>query len=114
MRHGKLLSTFYLFETSIQKDSKLAGLIDARGRGSITAHRFRHTVGTQLAERGATARGWAREVECHQCTVRRLEKLLADLGEPFEDDPHAPTAELLALHPNGDADDPPIDEGALT
>jgi hypothetical protein len=53
MQHGKLLSTFYLFETSIQKACKLAGLIDARGRGSITAHRFRHTVDTQLAERGA-------------------------------------------------------------
>ena len=53
MQHGKLLSTYYLFETPIQRVCTLAGLVDGRGRGTITAHRFRHTVGTQLAERGA-------------------------------------------------------------
>jgi len=53
MQHGKLLSGFYLFETSIQQACKAVGLVDARGRGTATAHRFRHTVGTQLAERGA-------------------------------------------------------------
>lgn len=30
-----------------------AGLVDSRGKYTITAHRFRYTVGTQLAERGA-------------------------------------------------------------
>src|SRR5205823_995732 len=30
-----------------------AGLIAANGRPAVTAHRFRHTVGTQLAARGA-------------------------------------------------------------
>ena len=45
------LTTF--FETPIQRVCTLAGLVDGRGRGTITAHRFRHTVGTQLAERGA-------------------------------------------------------------
>src|SRR2546426_10078301 len=30
-----------------------AGLVDRAGRPIVTAHRFRHTVGTQLAERGA-------------------------------------------------------------
>jgi hypothetical protein len=30
-----------------------AGLVESNGRPSVTAHRFRHTVGTQLAERGA-------------------------------------------------------------
>jgi site-specific recombinase XerD len=53
MQHGKLLSGFYLFETPIQQACKAATLVDARGRGTATAHRFRHTVGTQLAERGA-------------------------------------------------------------
>jgi integrase len=53
MQHGKLLSSFYLFETSIQQACRVAGLVDARGRGTASAHRFRHTVGTQLAERGA-------------------------------------------------------------
>jgi hypothetical protein len=30
-----------------------AGLVDAAGKPTITAHRFRHTIGTQLAEGGA-------------------------------------------------------------
>jgi len=53
MAHGKLLSSFYLFETPLQKACKAAGLVDTNGRGTVSAHRFRHTVGTQLAERGA-------------------------------------------------------------
>jgi integrase len=53
MDYGKLLSTFYLFETPLQKACKTVGLVDASGRGTVSAHRFRHTVGTQLAERGA-------------------------------------------------------------
>ncbi|MGB8963776.1 MAG: tyrosine-type recombinase/integrase [Pseudonocardiaceae bacterium] len=58
VRHGKLLSSFYLFETPLQKAGKAAGLIGPTGhrgkdRGTVSAHRFRHTVGTQLAERGA-------------------------------------------------------------
>lgn len=58
MSHGKLLSTYYLFETSIQDACKAVGLVrtggrDGAGRGTVSAHRFRHTVGTQLAERGA-------------------------------------------------------------
>jgi Site-specific recombinase XerD len=58
MSHGKLLSTFYLFETPIQDACKAVGLVrpggrGGTGRGTVSAHRFRHTVGTQLAERGA-------------------------------------------------------------
>jgi len=53
MEYGKLLSRFYLFETPLQQACKSAGLVDANGRGTVSAHRFRHTVGTQLAERGA-------------------------------------------------------------
>ena len=58
VKHGKLLSSFYLFETSLQKASRAAGLVGPIGyggkdRGTVSAHRFRHTVGTQLAERGA-------------------------------------------------------------
>jgi integrase len=30
-----------------------AGLVDSAGKATITAHRFRHTIGTQLAEGGA-------------------------------------------------------------
>ncbi|MEU1187558.1 site-specific integrase [Streptomyces sp. NPDC005859] len=58
MQHGKLLSTYYLFDTPIQAACKAVGLVQpggrgGAGRGTVTAHRFRHTVGTQLAERGA-------------------------------------------------------------
>ncbi len=53
MMHGKLLSNFYLFEMALEKACKTADLVDAHGHRTITAHRFRHTLGTQLAERGA-------------------------------------------------------------
>jgi hypothetical protein len=36
-----------------------------------------------LAE-DAAARGWEREVERHRCTAERIERYLADLGEPRE------------------------------
>lgn len=32
----------------------------------------------------AQAHGWQREVERHQCTIRRLEQLLTDLGESID------------------------------
>lgn len=60
MDHGKLLSLYYLFNTPIQQACIEVGLVVPGGkkggpgvRGTISAHRFRHTVGTQLAERGA-------------------------------------------------------------
>jgi hypothetical protein len=33
----------------------------------------------------AEAHEWAREVERHRCTLQRLERLLAELGEPLAD-----------------------------
>ena len=53
MDHGRLLSSTYLFQKPLQKACIAAGLMDAAGRRTIHVHRFRHTVGTQLAERGA-------------------------------------------------------------
>lgn len=53
MGHGKLLSTHYLFDRPLRRACAAAGLVDADGHATITAHRFRHTLGTQLAERGA-------------------------------------------------------------
>lgn len=47
-RRGKRMSTTYLFDYPLRDASRAAGL-----RTAVTAHRFRHTVGTQLAERGA-------------------------------------------------------------
>jgi integrase len=50
---GKLLSNAFLFELSLKAACTAAGLVDSAGRPTITAHRFRHTIGTQLAEGGA-------------------------------------------------------------
>jgi hypothetical protein len=53
MSHGRLLSWGYLFQKALAVTCAEAELVDATGRPTISAHRFRHTVGTQLAERGA-------------------------------------------------------------
>ncbi len=53
VRHGKPLSVDYLFKASLRKACKAAGLMTGSGKPLVSAHRFRHTVGTQLAERGA-------------------------------------------------------------
>lgn len=53
VHQGRLLGVQPLFETSLQHACEAAGLVDAQGRPTVSAHRFRHTVGTQLAERGA-------------------------------------------------------------
>jgi len=50
--------------------------------------RHRRTRELELVE-DAASHGWQREIERHQCTIRRIEQLLADLGEPF-DGPEAP------------------------
>ena len=50
---GKLLSSAFLFELSLKAACTAAGLVDPAGKPTITAHRFRHTIGTQLAEGGA-------------------------------------------------------------
>ncbi|MDP9381028.1 MAG: site-specific integrase, partial [Chloroflexota bacterium] len=53
VRHGKLLSVDYLFEEPLARACAAAGLVDPDGHPLVTAHRFRHTVGMQLAEHGA-------------------------------------------------------------
>ncbi|TJZ81711.1 site-specific integrase [Rhodococcus oryzae] len=50
---GKLLSKGFLFDLSLKAACTAAGLLDSRGRPTVSAHRFRHTIGTQLAEGGA-------------------------------------------------------------
>lgn len=50
---GKLLSNAFLFDLSLKVACTTAGLIDAQGTPTVSAHRFRHTIGTQLAEGGA-------------------------------------------------------------
>jgi len=53
MRHGKLMSTEYLFADSLRTACQDAQLLTTDGKPMVSSHRFRHTVGTQLAERGA-------------------------------------------------------------
>ena len=53
-KYGRQLSVQYLFGCSLDKACRSAGLVDGRGRATVTAHRFRHTVGTELAEGGAS------------------------------------------------------------
>lgn len=50
---GKLLSAAFLFDHGLKAACTTAGLVDGAGKPTITPHRFRHTVGTQLAEGGA-------------------------------------------------------------
>jgi len=50
---GQLLGKTYLCETLLRKACEVADLVDAAGRPTVHTHRFRHTGGTQLAERGA-------------------------------------------------------------
>jgi len=53
MLRGKLLSNAFLFGLSLKAACTAAGLIDSDGRPMVSAHRFRHTIGTQLVEGGA-------------------------------------------------------------
>ncbi|WP_432742729.1 tyrosine-type recombinase/integrase [Streptomyces sp. JH002] len=43
----------FLYEEALEIACRKAGLVDGDGNPTVTAHRFRHTVGTQLAESGA-------------------------------------------------------------
>jgi hypothetical protein len=50
---GRILSSDYLFEQSLARACEQAGLLTSAGKPAITAHQFRHTVGTELSEGGA-------------------------------------------------------------
>jgi integrase len=53
VHYGKMFSTTYLFKSALKKACITAGLVTPDGKVTVTAHRFRHTIGTQLAEKGA-------------------------------------------------------------
>src|SRR6202007_173527 len=53
IRRGKLLSATTLFDKPLRDICMKLGLVGADGRQTVNAHRFRHTIGTQLAEGGA-------------------------------------------------------------
>ena len=56
IRQGQRFSLGYLFDHALQKACTAAGLVTVDGKPTISAHRFRHTVGTQLARKGARFR----------------------------------------------------------
>ncbi len=53
LRKGRLASADYLFQAPLKLVCTQAGLVDNHGKPTIHAHRFRHTLGTQMGERGA-------------------------------------------------------------
>lgn len=53
VRRGKLVSAKTLFDEAFRTACSAASLVDDRGMPTVSAHRFRHTLGTQLAEGGA-------------------------------------------------------------
>jgi len=53
LRRGRLASPDYLFKAGLAQVCTQLGLVDAEGRPLVHPHRFRHTMGTQLGERGA-------------------------------------------------------------
>lgn len=53
IRRGKLISATTLFDKPLRDICQKIGLVSSDGRSTVSAHRFRHTVGTQLAEGGA-------------------------------------------------------------
>lgn len=53
IRRGKLLSSKTLFDEAFRTVCAATGLVDDRGSPTVSAHRMRHTLGTQLAEGGA-------------------------------------------------------------
>lgn len=53
LRKGRLVSAEYLLLTPLRTACARAGLVDHNGKATIHPHRFRHTLGTQMGERGA-------------------------------------------------------------
>ena len=61
MHRGQPMGKRYLFDEPLEIACHAAGLLDARGRPAVSAHRFRHTVGTQLERRGVASDATFRE-----------------------------------------------------
>jgi Phage integrase family len=53
LQHGRLASSDYLFARALDKACTAIGLMTSDGKGRINPHRFRHTLGTELGEKGA-------------------------------------------------------------
>ncbi|WP_084497182.1 tyrosine-type recombinase/integrase [Nocardia amamiensis] len=53
LHNGRLASPDYLFTFPLQRVCTEVGLLTDDGRAAVHAHRFRHTLGTELAGKGA-------------------------------------------------------------
>jgi hypothetical protein len=53
MNRGRRFSARYLLDDALEKVCEQAGLVAADGKPTVWPHRFRHTLATQLARRGA-------------------------------------------------------------
>lgn len=53
VRRGQRCSAHYLFYASLDRACRTCGLVDGDGEPTVNPHRFRHTVGAELAEGGA-------------------------------------------------------------
>src|SRR6266508_75421 len=53
LHNGRLADSDYLFAVALGRICDQLGILNADGKPAIHPHRFRHTLGTQLAEKGA-------------------------------------------------------------
>lgn len=53
LQNGRLAATDYLFFRGLETACRSTGLLNDEGKPTVTAHRFRHTLGTELGEKGA-------------------------------------------------------------
>ncbi len=53
LHNGRLASPDYLFAAPLKQVCAELGLLSTDGKAQVHPHRFRHTLGTQLAEKGA-------------------------------------------------------------
>ena len=53
VKRGRLPSHQFLIDYPLREICVTLGLVDDQGQPLVTSHRFRHTVGTQMAENGA-------------------------------------------------------------
>lgn len=54
MKKNYMLSSPHLFDYSMREACKQSGLLTETGKQKYTSHQFRHTIGTQMANRGAS------------------------------------------------------------
>ncbi|MGL4912193.1 MAG: tyrosine-type recombinase/integrase [Romboutsia sp.] len=54
MKRNQMISTSYLFQDGLMYACEDAGLLDDSGKAKYTSHQFRHTIGTTMANKGAS------------------------------------------------------------